>query len=349
MRRGLLQVLRVQSSLTASGCRFNSSEALVYNTYGPPGKVLDLQRSHLRQLLPNEVRVSILASTINPSDFNTIEGVYPIQPPLPAVPGNEGVGEVVALGEQVRGLKKGDWVVPLKAGMGWWRSAAHFCAGDLHRVPQDIGLTAAASLSINPPTALRLLQDYVDLSPGDVVIQNGATSSVGQMVMQLAAEKGLQTVNVIRRSPQRVSDEELKSLGATLVTDEDNLKADMSAAGLPAASLALNCVGGSASLAIAKRLRQSGTMVTYGGMSKQPVMAPTPAFIFKDLRLRGFWLSGNRSESDKKETAAVLDHIVQLYLQQKIKATRRISLGLHEWRHMSSKEGSKLMFQPHRQ
>ena len=27
-------------------------------------------------------------------------------------------------------------------------------------------------------------------------------------------------------------------------------------------------------------------------MSKQPVMAPTPAFIFKDLRLRGFWLSG---------------------------------------------------------
>ena len=29
-------------------------------------------------------------------------------------------------------------------------------------------------------------------------------------------------------SPQRLSDEELKGLGATLVTDEDSLKADMS-------------------------------------------------------------------------------------------------------------------------
>ena len=38
--------------------------------------------------------------------------------------------------------------------------------------------------------------------------------------------------------------------------------------------------------------RPGGTMVTYGGMSLQPVTLPTSLFIFKDLTLRGFWLSG---------------------------------------------------------
>jgi trans-2-enoyl-CoA reductase len=32
-------------------------------------------------------------------------------------------------------------------------------------------------------------------------------------------------------------------------------------------------------------------MVTYGGMSKQPLVVPTGAFIFKDITLKGFWLT----------------------------------------------------------
>ncbi len=32
-------------------------------------------------------------------------------------------------------------------------------------------------------------------------------------------------------------------------------------------------------------------MVTYGGMSMQPVSVPTSLLIFKDLRVRGFWMS----------------------------------------------------------
>ena len=39
--------------------------------------------------------------------------------------------------------------------------------------------------------------------------------------------------------------------------------------------------------------RYSGTMVTYGGMSMKPVSVPTSLLIFKDLRLRGFWLSNS--------------------------------------------------------
>ncbi len=39
-------------------------------------------------------------------------------------------------------------------------------------------------------------------------------------------------------------------------------------------------------------IRDGGTLVTYGGMSMQPVTASTAAMIFKDITFRGFWLSG---------------------------------------------------------
>lgn len=39
---------------------------------------------------------------------------------------------------------------------------------------------------MNPPTAYRMLKDFVDLKPGDTVIQNGANSAVGKAVIQVS-------------------------------------------------------------------------------------------------------------------------------------------------------------------
>lgn len=46
------------------------------------------------------------------------KGTYPILPDLPAVGGNEGVGQVLEVGSQVTSLKPGDWVIPRDAGLG---------------------------------------------------------------------------------------------------------------------------------------------------------------------------------------------------------------------------------------
>lgn len=43
-----------------------------------------------------------------------------------------------------------------------------------------------------------MIKDFVNLKRNDVLIQNAATSAVGQAVIQLAKEWGLQTINVIR-------------------------------------------------------------------------------------------------------------------------------------------------------
>ncbi|XP_069430956.1 enoyl-[acyl-carrier-protein] reductase, mitochondrial isoform X5 [Ovis canadensis] len=243
----------------------------------------------------SDVHVKMLAAPINPSDINMIQGNYGLLPQLPAVGGNEGVGQVVAVGSSVTGVKPGDWVIPANPGLGTWRTEAVFGEEELITVPSDIPLQCAATLGVNPCTAYRMLVDFERLQPGDSVIQNASNSGVGQAVIQIAAALGLRTINVLRDRPdlQKLTDR-LKNLGADhIVTEEGLRKPEMKSffKDVPQPRLALNCVGGKSSTELLRHLAPGGTMVTYGGMAKQPVIASASQLIFKDLKLRGFWLS----------------------------------------------------------
>jgi NADPH:quinone reductase-like Zn-dependent oxidoreductase len=54
-------------------------------------------------------------------------------------------------------------------------------------------------LGINPPTAALLLNESIDLRPGDWVAQNAANSGVGRSLIAIARTRGLKTINVVRR------------------------------------------------------------------------------------------------------------------------------------------------------
>uniref|UniRef100_A0A8C0PQJ8 Enoyl-[acyl-carrier-protein] reductase, mitochondrial n=2 Tax=Canis lupus familiaris TaxID=9615 RepID=A0A8C0PQJ8_CANLF len=269
--------------------------ALIYGHHGDPAKVVELKNLELAAVGGSDVHVKMLAAPINPSDINMIQGNYGLLPKLPAVGGNEGVGQVVAVGGSVTGVKPGDWVIPANAGLGTWRTEAVFSEEALIGVPSDIPLQSAATLGVNPCTAYRMLMDFEQLQPGDWVIQNASNSGVGQAVIQIAAALGLRTINVVRDRPdlQELTDR-LKSLGAEhVLTEEELRKHEMKNffKDMPQPRLALNCVGGKSSTELLRHLAPGGTMVTYGGMAKQPVIASVSQLIFKDLKLRGFWLS----------------------------------------------------------
>lgn len=115
-------------------------------------------------------------------------------------------------------MQVGDWVVPIKTPFGkfnilrynllvllsssvfsgTWRQEGKAEESALVKVPNDIPAAYAATLTINPATAYCLLREFEQLSPGDVVIQNGANSMVGQAVVQMARDMGLRTINVVR-------------------------------------------------------------------------------------------------------------------------------------------------------
>uniref|UniRef100_A0AAY4BZV1 Enoyl-[acyl-carrier-protein] reductase, mitochondrial n=1 Tax=Denticeps clupeoides TaxID=299321 RepID=A0AAY4BZV1_9TELE len=152
-----------------------------------------MERLVLPEVGRRSVQLRVLAAPVNPADVNMIQGTYPILPEFPAVGGNEGVGDVLEVGHEVTSLSAGDWVIPVDTGFGG-RSKRSY----LLPVPRDISLLGAVTIGVNPCTAYRMLHDFQPLSPGSTVIQNGANSGVGQVVIQIAAAMGLGTINVIR-------------------------------------------------------------------------------------------------------------------------------------------------------
>src|SRR6516164_951846 len=63
---------------------------------------------------PGEVVFEVLAFPINPADISFCRGTYRLRPELPATPGAECVGRVVALGAGVTHVKSGDLVINLQ-------------------------------------------------------------------------------------------------------------------------------------------------------------------------------------------------------------------------------------------
>lgn len=311
--------------------------ALLYRKHGDPSQVVQLEDVALPPIGAKDVLVKMLAAPINPSDINMIQGTYAILPDLPAVGGNEGVAQVVEVGSQVKSLKTGDWVIPKDAGLGTWRTEAVLAEDDVISLPNDIPLLSAATLGVNPCTAFRMLSDFEDLKPGETVIQNAANSGVGQAVIEIAAARGINTINVVRDRPEftQLSDR-LKAIGATHVIKEEALRRpeikELFKA-CPKPKLALNGVGGKSATELLRHLQFGGSMVTYGGMAKQPVTVPVSALIFKDVKVRGFWVTKWKKDhsNDGRAFRAMLDELCHLIQQGKLTAPACNQVGLQDY------------------
>ena len=267
-----------------------------------------IETQELPALLPHQVRIAVKASPINPADLNVIEGTYGNKPSLPFVAGNEGVGVITETGSAVRNVSVGQMVIaPLQR--GWWCSERVLDAASVYSV--QVPIQTAAMLAINPPTAYRMLHDFVKLEPGNWIVQNAANSVVGRCVIQLARRFGWRTINVVRR-PELIP--ELQSLGAdAVVTDEKPLSKQIAALtnGAPV-KLGLNAVGGESARQLAKSLAPHGTLVTYGAMARQPLQVENGLLIFKDIRFRGFWISDWYRQATRDEVSAMLREVETL-------------------------------------
>ncbi|XP_006365144.1 probable trans-2-enoyl-CoA reductase, mitochondrial [Solanum tuberosum] len=325
----LSRVLRLRSRPLYSAVRDYSaaisppSKAVVYDQHGSPDVVTRVTELPPVEINDNDVCVRMLAAPINPSDINRIEGVYPVRPPLPAVGGYEGVGEVHAIGSAVKGLSPGDWVIPSPPSSGTWQTYVVKEQSVWQKVDKSTPMEYAATVIVNPLTALRMLEDFIALKSGDTIVQNGATSIVGQCVIQLARLRGIHSINIIRdRAGSDEAKAHLKQLGADEVYTESQLEVK-NVRGLlgniPEPVLGFNCVGGNAASLILKFLKQGGTMVTYGGMSKKPITVSTSAFIFKELTLTGFWLQRWMSSDKAEERQSMIDYLLGLCRDGKLK------------------------------
>ncbi|KAI6232849.1 Enoyl-[acyl-carrier-protein] reductase, mitochondrial [Aphelenchoides fujianensis] len=308
-----------------------STKRLVYEERGDPAKILRLETVKLDDTpKADEVLVKWRAAPVNPADVNQLQGVYPVKPQLPAVGGNEGCGWVEKVGSNVSNVKAGDLVIPARSGLGTWRTFGVHKADEIFPLDARLERSVAAMFQVNPPTAYRMLHDFVQLRAGDTVVQNGANSAVGRYVIQIAKILQLNLVNVVRDRPEIGElKAELRELGASVVhTEEEFAKA---ARELTNVRLALNCVGGRSSLNLARTLGAGGCMVTYGGMSKQAVQCPTGPLIFKGISLRGFWMSQWYDDGHAEERQRMYARLADWFTSGQLRSTKTREFPLEDF------------------
>ncbi|QJY49617.1 zinc-dependent alcohol dehydrogenase family protein [Pseudonocardia broussonetiae] len=264
-------------------------KALQLKEFGKPTVATELIESPAPEPGPGQLLVAMEASPINPSDLLLIRGRYGHRPALPAVPGTEGVGRVVAAGHGVDPGRVGERVIVPTVAHGTWQDQLVIDDGGAIAVDPAADVLQSAMLGINPITADLLLRSFVDLSPGAWVAQTGGNSAVGRYVIALAKQAGHRTLSVVRRP--EVAAELLESGADAVVVSGPDLRTQLKQVlGDERISLLLDPIAGEVVTELASWLAHGGTLVSYGGMSGTPVTVSPNDLIFRDLTVRGFWL-----------------------------------------------------------
>ena len=233
---------------------------------------------------------------------------------MPAKAGSEGVGRVVEVTPEASTLKEGQLVLIL--GGGTWSDEVVAPEAGFLPLP-DMGPLAPEVIEqlgmsvVNPVTALLMLNDFVELSDGQWIVQSAANSAVGGYVIQLAKQRGIKTVNVVRREGLA---EQLYAKGAdvVLIDGPDLAEQIAEATGGEPVALALDPVGGETYTRLTTSLAYGGTIVAYGMLSGQPATLNTGMAIFKDIRNRSFWLAKWYESATLAEKQATFGKIIPL-------------------------------------
>jgi NADPH:quinone reductase-like Zn-dependent oxidoreductase len=262
-------------------------DRLCVSRYGKPNEVLVFESGVPWNPPQGRVLVEMRAAPVNPADLNLIDGTYGVKPDVPFTPGIEGCG--VVLESPVAEFAPGDQVIPLGRA-GTWASHVAAAPERLVKLPADIDMVQAAMLKVNPATAWRLLHGFRHLQAGDWVVQNAGNSGVGRCLIQLAASLAIRTISFVR-NPELAG--ELKQLGADHVLEDgaEGLATALEILGGRQAVLACNAVGGESALRLMNLLMDGSSHVTYGAMARRPLNVPNGLLIFRDLAVRGLWVS----------------------------------------------------------
>ncbi len=185
-------------------------KAIVYTETGDPS-VLHLVDREPTPPAPGEVRVRVVVSGVNPTDWKSRRGSGPGQrPPFSEVtPNQDGAGVIDAVGEGVTDLAVGAGVWIYLAGhqrpTGTAQEYTNLPSERVVRLPDGVSFDIGASLGVPAMTAHRALTVAEDgprrLQPGalegKLVLVAGGAGAVGHAAIQLARWAGATVLTTV--------------------------------------------------------------------------------------------------------------------------------------------------------
>ncbi|MDF9801136.1 NADPH:quinone reductase-like Zn-dependent oxidoreductase [Catalinimonas alkaloidigena] len=288
-------------------------QKIVFNQSGAAKEVLELKEIPTPEVKAGQVGIRVKSASVNPADVLFIQGQYGLKPKFPDSPvGMEGAGEIDKIGTGI-----GDGIELFKgmrvafATLGSWSDYVVVPASSVMPLPKNVSWEEGAQFFVNPFTALAMLED-VNLKKGDWLLLTAAYAALNKIVIRIARERGIKTICTVRRDEQV---DALHMLGAEAVihTEKDQLtervhaltngrgvQACFESVGGELCEQAINCMG------------HGGKMLIYGVLSGKPTSLNGGLMIFKELNIKGFWLSRWMQESSTSTKARLSSELYQL-------------------------------------
>src|SRR5580693_9208635 len=210
---------------------------------------------------PGQVKVRVVATSVNPIDWKLREGMkrpgMPLE--LPAILGRDAAGEVVEVGSGVTRFRLGARVAGLVMGAYAERVVAKDEAWA--EVPEGLTLADAAALPLVTLTGSQLVEESLAPRPSDTVLVTGALGSVGRAAVFAAKGRGVKVWVGVRRS-QRDAAGALAADGVVALDDESDWGR------LPTLDGIADTIGASMTERLLGRVRRGGVVASVASEPK---------------------------------------------------------------------------------
>jgi NADPH:quinone reductase-like Zn-dependent oxidoreductase len=194
----------------------DTMKAAAIDRFGGP-EVIHMQTLPVPKPGPKQVLIRLDVAGIGVWDPYVREGELGGESTrFPLVIGNDGAGTVVATGDEVQRFEPGDRVYAFTMNGGFYAEYVAVEEDDVAPVPPKMKTEEAGGLGADGITALRGLEDQLELRPGEKLLVFGASGGIGHIAVQLAKRIGA-SVLAVASGPDGV--ELVKRLGADAAMD----------------------------------------------------------------------------------------------------------------------------------
>lgn len=296
-------------------------QAVVCAQFGAPREVLSVQpiarpRGARPGLAARQVRIAVAYANVSHATGLLIEGRYQRRPPLPFVPGTEGVGRVLDCGCEVQHLRVGD-AVAFVADWGAFAQEVLLPASTVYRLPVGMPWLTALPIALSYGTAYTALHWRVSLRSGDTVLVLGAGSGVGAAAVEVARQCA--GVRVIACASTEAKRSDALRRGAHLALAPEALAAAVKqATGGKGVSVVFDPVGGALTEQAMRAAAPGAQLLSVGFASGAMAQAPMNLALVKNLTLHGHfhgryigWTPADEREAFAPALQAVMTTLFQ--------------------------------------
>ena len=254
-------------------------KAVRINEFGGP-EVLSYEDVPVPEPGPGEARIRLAASGVNFIDVYQRTGLYPGE--LPRTMGNEGAGEIEALGEGVEEFSEGDFV----AFAGVPGAYAEYVVAPANRlVPFNVTYVEArmaAAVMLQGMTAHYLTHSTFPLREGQTALVHAAAGGVGLLLCQIAKMQGARVIGTVSTEEKA---ELARGAGADeviLYTEQDFVEETRRITGGEGVDVVYDSVGKTTFEGSLDSLKPRGYLVLFGASS-----GPVPPVDLQVLNQKG--------------------------------------------------------------